>query len=303
MFKRIAMAELDPAQPGAPPPAYPPAAGIRPRDRARRAATVGRRPSLFWRVREELPRRWVVALGAASLVSAALVWLLLVATDAAGMFLPSPWRVLTAAVDMARGGTLHADTWASVRRVGIGFGIAVVISVPLGLAIGTFRSVSSVFEPVIGLVRYMPATAFIVLLMIWLGLGEAPKIALVVIGTVFFNTLMVANVVWQVPTDLIRVAFTLGATNVGVLTRVIFPYTLPGMIDAARVNLAAAWNLIVVAEMVAAEEGLGFRIVRAQRFQQIDQIFAVLVVIGLLGLASDLALRTARNRIAPWSQE
>jgi NitT/TauT family transport system permease protein len=120
---------------------------------------------------------------------------------------------------------------------------------------------------------------------------------------VFFNTLMIANVVWQVPTDLIRVAFTLGATNVGVLTKVIFPYTLPGIIDAARVNLAAAWNLIVVAELVAADAGLGFRIVRAQKFLQIDQIFVVLIVIGLLGLTSDLLLRTARNRLAPWSQE
>ncbi len=83
----------------------------------------------------------------------------------------------------------------------------------------------------------------------------------------------------------------------------IFPHTLPGMIDAMRVNLAAAWNLIVVAEVVAASEGLGYRIVRAQRTLSVDDIFAVLIVIGILGFASDFALRTLRDRLSPWSQE
>lgn len=282
----------------------PPAAGVRPRDRARSGGGVGRRPSAFWRIREELPGRWMLALVAISVLVPTLSWALLVATNAVdAIFLPSPTRVLQAAIDMTTAGTLQADAWASVRRVGIGFGIAFVISVPLGLAIGSFRGVAGLFEPAIGLVRYMPASAFVPLLLIWLGLGEEPKIALIVIGVVFFNTLMVANVVWQVPADLIRVALTLGATNGGVLTKVIFPYTVPGIIDAARVNLAAAWNLIVVAELVAAQEGLGFRIVRAQKFLQIDQIFVVLIVIGLLGLTSDLLLRSARNRLAPWSQE
>ncbi len=298
------MSLINRSTPASGPADRPPAAGVRPRDRARRGEGVGRRPSAFWRIREDLPRRWMLGLAVVSLLVPTLGWTLAVATNSVDpIFLPSPTRVVSAAIDMVASGTLQQDAWASLRRVGIGFGIAIAISVPLGLAIGSFRGVSGLFEPAIGLVRYMPASAFIPLLLIWLGLGEEPKIALIVIGVVFFNTLMVANVVWQVPTDLIRVAFTLGATNSGVLTKVVFPYTLPGIIDAARVNLAAAWNLIVVAELVAAQEGLGFRIVRAQKFLQIDQIFVVLIVIGLLGLTSDLLLRTARNRLAPWSQE
>ena len=85
--------------------------------------------------------------------------------------------------------------------------------------------------------------------------------------------------------------------------KVIFPYALPGIIDAARVNLAAAWNLIVVAELIAADEGLGLRIVRAQRFLHLDQSSSCIIVIGILGVASDIGLRTLRNRLAPWSQE
>lgn len=149
----------------------------------------------------------------------------------------------------------------------------------------------------------MPATGFVSLLVIWVGLGEEPKFLLIFMGTVFFNTLMIANLVWAIPNELIRVSYTLGAGNITVFRKVIFPHSLPGIIDAARVNLAAAWNLIIVAELVAADEGLGYRIVRAQKFLHTDQIFAVLVVIGIIGIASDIGLRMLRNRIAPWSQE
>src|SRR5690606_22994354 len=124
---------------------------------------------------------------------------------------------------------------------------------------------------------------------------------LIFIGTVFFNTLMTANVVWQVPTELVRVASTLGAGTFTVFRKVIFPHSVPGMIDAVRVNLAAAWQLIVIAELFAANDGLGFRIVQSQKFLRTDQIFAVLIVIGLIGLTSDFALRALRNRVAAWS--
>jgi len=282
----------------------PPAAGVAPRDRARRQSGVGRRPSKFWRIREDIPARLRLSLMVASLAIPLAVWTLLVVTNAVSdLFLPSPIEAFNAGRDLLSSGALQNDVRWSVQRVAIGFGIAVLISVPLGLAMGTFKSMEALFEPVIGFVRYMPAAAFTPLFLIWLGIDEPPKVVLIVVGTVFFNTLMTANVVWQVPTELIKVAFTLGASNFTVFTKVIFPHAVPGIIDAMRVNMAAAWNLIVIAELFAAEEGLGFRIVRSQKFLQVDRIFAVLIVIGILGLASDLALRTARNRLAPWSQE
>lgn len=263
-----------------------------------------RRPSTFWRVRDEIPRRLELALMAGSCLAPLLVWTLLDAFDAVNpIFLPSPLRTASAAYELLASGILLNDTAASTERVFIGFGIAVLISVPLGLAMGTFRSIRALFEPMIGLVRYAPATAFVPLLLIWLGLGEQPKIALVVIGTVFFNTLMTANAVWQVPGELIKVSQTLGAGSGSVLRKVIFPYAVPGMIDSARVNLAAAWNLIVVSELIAADEGLGFRIVRSQKFLHVDHIFVAIVVIGVLGVSCDLLLRMFRNRVAPWSQE
>jgi NitT/TauT family transport system permease protein len=271
---------------------------------ARTRRRKNRRASTFWRVREDIPRRLELGLLGLSLLIPLLAWTVL---DLSGtvnpIFLASPVETVEAGYEMLSSGDLSRDTSASVQRVFIGFSIAVLVSVPLGLAIGTFRSIRALFEPAIGLVRYAPATAFTPLLLIWLGIGEEPKVALVFIGTVFFNTLMTANVVWQVPSELIKVSLTLGAGSAGVFRKVIFPYAVPGMIDSARVNLAAAWNLIVVAELIAAEDGLGRRIISAQKFFHVDQIFVAIAVIGILGVTCDIGLRLLRNRIAPWSQE
>jgi len=262
------------------------------RRRAARALSIGTEIS---------PRlRW--ALRAAGLLVPFLVWWALSASGAVDpKFLPSPGAVWSAGLEMLRSGELLHDTAASVRRVLLGFGLAVAISVPLGIAMGAFRAAQALFEPGIGMLRYMPASAFIPLLLIWLGLGEPPKVTLLVIGVVFFNTLMTADVVRQVPAELIDVSYTLGATRGEVLRKVIVPHALPGMIDAMRVNAAAAWNFVVVAELIAATSGLGHRIILAQRFFQTEKIFAVLVVIGLIGLALDVALRLLRERVGRWA--
>lgn len=215
-------------------------------------------------------------------------------------FLPSPAATWSAGLEMYRNGVLVPDVVATVTRIVYGFGLAVVISVPLGFAMGAWPAARALFEPVVGLLRYMPASAFVPLVMIWLGLGEPSKIALLVIGVVFFNTLMTADAVRGVPKDLLNVSATLGARSGEVVGKVIVPYALPGIIDAIRVNAAAAWNFVVVAELVAAETGLGARILRSLRFQQTDKIFAVLVVIGVIGLTIDVVLRIVRDRVGRW---
>jgi NitT/TauT family transport system permease protein len=244
--------------------------------------------------------RWT--LRALSLAAPLVAWIALSASGAVDpTFLPSPAAVASAGMDMLRSGDLLHDTAASVRRIGFGFGLAVAISVPLGFAMGTFRVAQAAFEPVIGLLRYLPASAFIPLLIIWLGLGEPSKVAILVIGVVFFNTLMTADAVRLVPRELLDVSYTLGATRAEVLRKVVLPHSLPGILDAMRVNAAAAWNFVVIAELIAATSGLGYRIVRAQRFLQTDRIFAVLVVIGLIGLTLDVLLRLLREWVGRWT--
>ncbi|GAA5045073.1 ABC transporter permease [Thermocatellispora tengchongensis] len=249
-----------------------------------------------------LPGRAKWALRAASLLVPLAAWLVIGGAQLVEeTFLPSPAAVWAAFTEMLADGRLVSDTLASLGRVGAGFGLAVLISVPLGFVMGMSAAGQALFEPGVGLLRYMPASAFIPLLIIWLGLGEASKVAILVIGVVFFNTLMTADVVRKVPGELRQAAATLGATSGEIVRKVVWPHALPGILDAMRVNAAAAWNLVVVAELVAAESGLGYRIVRAQRFLQTDTIFAVLVVIGLIGLCIDVLLRVLRDRVGRWS--
>ncbi|SFW57922.1 ABC transporter permease [Amycolatopsis australiensis] len=231
-----------------------------------------------------------------------LVWVALSVSGAVDpTFLPSPAAVVKAGAGMAGTGELFDDLWATTQRVLEGFGLAVLVSVPLGILMGGFAGGQAFFEPLLGLLRYLPASAFIPLLIIWLGIGEPSKIAILFIGTVFFNTLMTADVVRGVPTALIDVSYTLGARRGEVLRKIVVPHSLPGMIDAIRVNSAAAWNFVVVAELINSSAGLGHRIVLAQRFLRTDQIFAVLVVIGIAGLVIDVLLRLLRTRVGKWA--
>ncbi len=259
------------------------------------------RPARIWAPRAPIPRRWRIALIVASVLVPLLAWIIVSATGAVpAQFLPTPAAVWQAGLEMARAGTLATDTWASVQRILLGFGLAIVVSVPLGIVMGTFAAGQALFEPVVGLLRYLPASAFIPLLTIWLGIGEPSKVMLLFIGTVFFNTLMTADVVRQVPRDQIEVSYTLGARRGEVLRKVVVPHSLPGMIDCIRVNAAAAWNLVVVAELINSEDGLGYRIARSQRFLASDRIFAILVVIAVLGLTIDVLLRLLRDRVGRW---
>ncbi|MEU0789606.1 ABC transporter permease [Amycolatopsis sp. NPDC005961] len=266
----------------------------------RRAAPKATSALLSLRTPLSASARWKLAV--LSFAIPFLAWVLLSVSGVVNpTFLPSPVAVVRAGVDMASTGELFDDLWATTQRVLEGFGLAILVSVPLGILMGGFSAGQAFFEPLIGLLRYLPASAFIPLLIIWLGLGEPSKIAILFIGTVFFNTLMTADVVRGVPGALLDVSYTLGARRGEVLRKVVVPHSLPGVIDAIRVNAAAAWNFVVVAELINSSAGLGYRIVRAQRFLQTDKIFAVLVVIGVAGLLIDVLLRLLRTRVGKWA--
>lgn len=267
------------------------------------AGTRGARQSDLGRLRGDIPARVRFAASSAGVVALLGLWGLMSTVWASdGFQVPTMAATWSALVEMWEAGELWSDFTASLQRVGIGYAISIVIGVVLGVLIGSFRSVEAFFEPQVGFLRYIPATALTPLLLIWMGIDEAPKIALIVLGTVFYNVLMVADVTRAVPRELINAAYTLGAKRITVLRRVVLPHSWPGIVDVARINLAAAWLMLVVAELLAAQDGLAFRIIRAQRFRRIDRMFALLLVFGLLGIASDMALRWFRNRSARWAK-
>ena len=243
---------------------------------------------------------WILGLGGIAVLL--LLWLVV---SQAGLveplFLPSPTVVARAGLEQVSDGILLQDVRASVLRVIAGFGLSALVALPLGIAMGSNGVVCRLLEPLLGLLRYMPAPAFIPLLIIYFGLGELPKVLLIFIGTVFFNTLMIMDAVKFVPSQLLETTLTLGGRRRDLLRRVILPYITPQVLDAYRINMAAAWNLVIVAELVAAESGLGKRITLAQRFLRTDQIFLDLIVIGLIGLLIDLSFRMLMRRCCRWA--
>ena len=174
-----------------------------------------------------------------------------------------------------------------------GFVLSAVFALPLGLFIGSYRSVQALLEPLTDFIRYMPAVAFIPLVMLWVGIDEGSKIAIIFIGTFFQMVLMVAEDVRRVPAAQVEAAQTMGANRAELIEKVILPSAKPALLDTLRITMGWAWTYLVVAELVAANSGLGYAILRAQRFLQTDTIFAGIIVIGLIGLATDQLFRLA----------
>ncbi len=230
-----------------------------------------------------------------------LWWLVTTAGNIDPKFLPSPGQVMEAFGRLWSTGELLKDTVASLWRVGVGFSLAALFAIPIGILMGSFPSIRALLEPLFGLMRYMPAPAFIPLLILYLGIGEEPKIMLIFIGVFFFNALMVMDTVKFVPKDLIEATYILGGNRLQTLLQVIFPHVLPGIIDACRINLAAAWQLVIVSELIAATEGLGRRISVAGRFLRTDEIFVGLIVVGVIGLCFDLLFQYLLRISCRWS--
>jgi len=271
-------------------------------DRAAATETRGLPPTVLWAIAQPIPGKLHGLLTVLSVGVPLVVWWAV--SNFAGIdpvFLPSPQQVIGAFGRLWEKGFLLGDTLASLLRVVGGFGLAAIVATPIGLGMGTFASVRALFEPIVGILRYMPAPAFIPLFIIYLGIGEEPKLALIFFGTVFFNVLMIMDAVKFVPKELIETTYTLGGRRGQVLLGTIAPYVAPSIIDAFRINIATSWNLVIVAELVAAEQGLGKRILLAQKFLNTDEIFACLIVLGLFGFALDLGFRQLLRATCRWA--
>ena len=260
-------------------------------------------PSVFWSIRQGFPLWLRPTLTLLALALPLLFWSILSYgghIDAA--FLPTPTAVLAAGWEMLQQGSLVTDILASSGRVMAGFALAALIGVPMGIAMGTFYSMDSLFGGFVGTVRCMPIAAFTPLMIIWAGIDELPKVLIIFLGIVFYNAIMVADGVKFIPNETLNVAYTLGATRRDVLFRVILPATLPNIVDTLRVNVAGAWNFLVISELLAAESGLGYTIMRSQRTLQTDKVLFCILVIGCIGLLTDFVFRLLFRWLLPWAE-
>ena len=216
------------------------------------------------------------------------------------LFLPSPGRVFQAGVDLFLELEFTTDILNSVYRVMMGFIIAALIGVPIGLIMGTFKVAEAFAEPVVGFVRYMPASAFIPLFILWLGIGDIEKIAIIFVGSFFQLVLMVAVVAKNVHKDMLETAYTLGAKRFQVIRKVLLPASLPGIVDTLRIIVGWAWTYIIVAELVASASGIGYMIISSQRMLRTGNIIFGILTIGMLGLLTDFFSKWLYNKLFPW---
>lgn len=218
------------------------------------------------------------------------------------IFLPTPLSVLEYAFKSAKEGILWTNMGISVYRITLGFVFAVILGVPIGILAGTFKVVEAMVRPISEFIRYMPVPAFVPLIMVWVGIGESAKITVIFIGTFFQLVLMVADDARSVSDDLIYASYTLGADTKTAIMKVLIPAMLPRLMETLRMMIGWAWTYLVSAELVAASTGLGYSILKAQRFVKTDAIFSGIIIIGLLGLITDRIFSYINKKLFHWTE-
>ena len=216
-------------------------------------------------------------------------------------FLADPLTMLAGGWNLLVHQGFIKDIGMTVWRVLGGFLIAVVAALPLGVAMGAYKPIEAMFEPFVSFARYLPASAFIPLLILWAGIGEAQKLALIFIGAFFQLVLMIALQVGGTRRDLVEAAYTLGASDFGIVRRVLIPAAAPQIAETLRLVLGWAWTYVIVAELIGASNGIGHMITDSQALLATDQIIFGIITIGVIGLISDLAFKRANRAMFKWA--
>ncbi|NYZ15904.1 ABC transporter permease [Azospirillum sp. RWY-5-1] len=218
------------------------------------------------------------------------------------LFLASPGETLASGWALFVEYGFARDVLITVGRVVGGFLLAAVLAVPLGILMGAFKPVDAFFQGFMSFARYLPASAFIPLLILWAGVGELQKVLVIFIGSVFQLVIMVGVIVGSVRMDLLEAAYTLGASRRGVVLRVLLPAAAPQIFEALRLVLGWAWTYVIVAELVGASRGIGHMIIEAQRFLDTGQMIFGIFIIGLIGLITDFLFQAGNARLFPWTR-
>jgi NitT/TauT family transport system permease protein len=225
------------------------------------------------------------------------------------VYLPAPHEVarafytaFTTAPEQRDAPWLHESLWASCQIIFWGFVISSIFGVPLGILCGTYSAIARLNEPFIEFFRYLPAPAFGALCVAVLGIHDAPKIAIIVIGTFFQQVLVIANTTRKLDFALLEAAMTLGTRGWKLMWRVVVPGILPDLYRDQRVLLGWAWTYLIVAELIGTSSGITFFITQQARYQHFENVYAAIVIIGVIGLGVDLVLAFIGRKLFPWDR-
>ena len=218
------------------------------------------------------------------------------------LFLADPLTMLGEGYNLLVRYGFSFDIMMTIWRVVGGFILAVVVALPIGILMGAYKPIEAFLEPFVSFARYLPASAFIPLLILWAGIGETQKLLVIFIGSVFQLILMIAVSVGSIRRDLVDAAYTLGATDSSVVRRVMLPNAAPEIAEIFRLVLGWAWTYVIVAELIGSSSGIGHMITDSQALLNTGQIIFGIIVIGLIGLVSDFLFKAVNQRLFPWAR-
>jgi NitT/TauT family transport system permease protein len=256
-------------------------------------------PATTPRKRRGLSRGASLALNLLSAVIGIAIWWFLADH---GYKLPTPPEVAKKGWELIKDGTLATDTLASLRRVLIGFLLGVVVAVPVGFLMGWYAVGRALIEPWVQFFRTIPPLALLPLTIVLLGIDETPKIFVIFLASFLSSVIATFQGVVSVDRTLINAARVLGGNDLTVFARVVVPASTPFILVGMRVGLGSSWATLVAAELIAAQEGLGFRMHQAQLYYDLPTIFVVVITIGVLGLVMDRILLVAERRLTVWQE-
>jgi taurine transport system permease protein len=220
------------------------------------------------------------------------------------LFLPSPQAVAKRGWLVLSQGYMDSSLWqhlaASLQRIGLGLLAAVLTAIPLGIAIGRYRSARGIFDPLIEFYRPIPPLAYLPLIVIWCGIGELSKVLLIFLAIFAPIAISTATGVRNVDPSKIRAAQSLGASQAQLIRYVILPSALPEILTGIRIGLGVGWSTLVAAELIAATSGLGFMVQSAAQFLVTDVVILGILVIALIAFSLEMGLRALQRKLVPW---
>lgn len=282
-----------------------------PSEVAGRARAPGRAPRgiSLWALRTPVPPATGRLLSGSALAALLGLWFALTMPFGGGgaplvgaHFLPSPVEVVRGLLRLTFEHELLESVLVSTIRIAKALALTVAVALPLGICMGAFDAVKRLFEPIMAPLRYLPITAFVPLSILWFGIGESQKVAFLFLGTVVYLLPAVVDAVRLVPEELTQTAATLGASRWQIVWTVLVPAALPQIFDGFRVMNAIAWTYIILAEMVNAGAGLGYVLNLASRYNKPEWSFAGILVVGLIGLATDAVIGAVNRLLFSWRE-
>jgi NitT/TauT family transport system permease protein len=242
----------------------------------------------------------MAALNAAAFVLGIAIWSVIAALGIGD--LPGPLAVLDQFRVLIADGTLVSDTAASLRRVLLGFALGSVVAVPVGFLMGWYKVARGLIEPYVQFFRTIPPLAIIPLAIVLMGIGETPKVFVIFLAAFLSSVIATYQGVVSVDNTLINAARVLGAKDFTVFRRVVVPASTPFILVGMRIGLGSAWATVVAAELIAAQQGLGYRMQQAQTYYDLATIFVSLITIGVIGLVMDRVLLWTESRLTGWQE-